>query len=692
MGRRSAFFRIACSDGCIAVTLLLAAAASGVFYLFVQPGGQQNPLYIDQMPGDCNPNLVASVMIATGRGFSVPLEGNDAAVSYPDAPELSKFLRREVTCLSPGQIPEDLRTCKPRADWEYRHRFLVYTVGGLWSIFGISWRVVAGLRIAMFCAMIGAIYGLMRLGMGRLCSVAATLALAVSPLIVGVSINVRDFGKGPFILGAMLIVGFLIKHPVKRTALFGLSAVLGLVIGVGFGFRADVLMCLPPALFALAFCRRAGTGAAIGERMAAMGLLLVPFLMLASQIAGVYGGGSLFAHDVLMGIATKADDMLGMNRASYEKLYIKHDLFVAAMAAEDHNRSIPAGALPAVSTDERPLLMHMARTFPGDLVTRGYSSVLWVLRGGRPFVPYAAIMAVCAAAALLAVASADLRTACMTLMLLLYFCGYISLQPEVRHAFHLVFIPVWILGFLADKLLRAALWAAVAVSGRSGEDTSRQPWTVPARRMLQFSVFAVALLTVPLYSARAIQDATFGRLLDAYKTPDLVPIEVKARPMQDWTMFERAAAAPMHSGLSNPPKGFNIEYWVAEFAPSPQWRAIWLQYARGAVSIYDNWFSHGLWVAPGGTADSGNTLCVFPVVEQTRVSQGGWALFAGIGVPKDQAGDFRGLYKVRNTKDYPFLLNLSWPSVQNAFVPRQTLFGKTTGKLDADKADRKSVV
>jgi cytochrome c-type biogenesis protein CcmH/NrfG len=196
----------------------------------------------------------------------------------------------------------------------------------------------------------------------------------------------------------------------------------------------------------------------------------------------------------------------------------------------------------------------------------------------------------------------------------------------------------------------------------------------------------MVLLAVPLYSARAVQNLTLGKLLNAYGTADLMPVDVKARPVQDWTLFERATAATPHSGLINPPRGFNIEYWVAEFAPSSQWRTIWLQYAKGSANPYDDWFSHGLWVAPGGKTETGNTRYFFPVVEQTRVSQGGWALFAGIGVPKAQAGDFRGLYKVRNTKDFPLFLNLSCPAERAALVPRQTLYGDTTGKMDADTA------
>jgi tetratricopeptide (TPR) repeat protein len=97
-------------------------------------------------------------------------------------------------------------------------------------------------------------------------------------------------------------------------------------------------------------------------------------------------------------------------------------------------------------------------------------------------------------------------------------------------------------------------------------------------------------------------------------------------------------------------------------------------------------FSHGLWVAPSGKNDSGSMRYFFPVVEQTDISQPGWILFAGIAVPEEQAGDFRGLYKVRNGKDFPLFLNLSLPADPTAIVRCQTLFGRTFMKLDADVA------
>ena len=95
---------------------------------------------------------------------------------------------------------------------------------------------------------------------------------------------------------------------------------------------------------------------------------------------GVYSGGGLLAHDILMGFATKNDDVLGLNRASYEKIYVNTDLFVTSMAIDFRTFAL-LRATSDFRFDERPVDT-LVRAFKGDLITRGYASVWYVVRGG----------------------------------------------------------------------------------------------------------------------------------------------------------------------------------------------------------------------------------------------------------------------------------------------------------------------
>jgi tetratricopeptide (TPR) repeat protein len=681
---------IARTDWGVLALLLLTAALSGVFFLFFLPAVHLPPSFLDFKGEVYSPNLVVSAMVATGRGFAEPLLGDGATEQYPEAPELGRFLRRQRPDLSPNQIPTSLRTQTPTIDWAYRHRYLFYTIGALWRVFGISWNVVTMFCIVLHCAMVGLVYGLMRLGMGRLWSLAGTLILTVLPFNFDmVHTNVRDMGKGPFILAAMLVMGWLVTRAVSRRKFLGLSALLGLIIGVGVGFRADVLACLPPSLFVLAFCRRPRTGAVVGERLAAISLLILSFLAPAWPMMGVYSGGSLFAHDILMGLSTKCDDMLGTNRASYEKLYVNEDSFVTAMSTGFSERAAASGEPVAKPADERAFLLRIVSAFPGDMLTRVYSSVLWVIRAGIPSRLFGVFMALLAVTALLVTARRDLRAAWIALFLLLCFCGYLSLQPERRHAFHLTFIPLFLFGCVMDRAVpavRQASLARIVQRVRAGIAEPRRLWTPSVKRMMQFAVPAAVLLIAPLYAARACQDAYVGKLLDRYAAPDLISVKVKSRQVQGWTMFDRVGYAPMHSGMLHAPRLFSQEYWMAEFAPHTEWRPIWLQYVTGKEAAPGDSFSHGFWVAPCGGNNSGNTRYFFPVVEVPDMSQKSWTLFSGIAVHADQAGDFRGLYKVCGDRDFPLSVNLSFPADRNSFRRHQTLWGQCSTELDADAA------
>jgi tetratricopeptide (TPR) repeat protein len=136
---------------------------------------------------------------------------------------------------------------------------------------------------------------------------------------------------------------------------------------------------------------------------------------------------------------------------------------------------------------------------------------------------------------------------------------------------------------------------------------------------------------------------------------------------------------PPDSGVENGRRQRD-EYWMAEFAPSRQWRPVWLQYLteRGVAQS-----SHGLWMYPSRASDSGNVKYFFPVVERTNVQIGGWYVFAGIAVPQDQAGDFKGLYRVSNETDFPFFMNVSLPADLASFRRCQLLWGGLPPEVNA---------
>lgn len=678
--------KIKCADWHFAVFLTLLTAITSAYHLLILPELTGVPSRFNPSVGEFSPNLVTAVMIATGRGFVEPFDGDGAQALYPDAPVLSQFLRREIQHIAPEDIPSTLQTCAPRVNWEYRHRYLLYTVGMLWRIFGISWHIVTVFRIFLYCLTMVLIFFLLRLGMGPFISAFCVVLLILHQDILMYIYNVRDFSKGPFILLAMLIIGRLVKYPVKRVTLGGTALLLGIIIGIGIGFRADVLVCLFPASLAVLFCRTTTERMSIRTRLAALCLLAASFIIPASWIMGVYGGGSLFAHDILMGFATKCDDLLGINRASYEKLYVNNDFFIASTAEEYNERVYTMSMDSSFIIDERPFLFNIIRTFPGDVITKGYASVLWIARGDSSSPVFGIFMTGCLLTMLLIIARHDLRLAWLLLILFFYFGGYLSLQPERRHAFHLLFVPYWILGFLFDKFLFVLRKESIINRVKRIPFMplpSKQWWNSLRRPLFFFALPALLVISVPLYASRLYQNSVVGDMLPLYTTAKLIPIDSFSSSMKDWVLFTPTGNIPPCSkpiGMSK----LCLEYWVAEFSPSTQWRPIWLHYENDEDAF--NLFAHGLWVAPSGTGDSGNIKYFFPVVERANFSPGANRLFSGIAIPKDHASDFKGLYKVLNSEAFPSFLNLSLPSDCDAFRRYQTLYGKTSLVLNAEEA------
>jgi hypothetical protein len=683
MYRFRTFNKFLFSDPTFVLFLVLLTIARG-YYGYSQGG---LPLSVDYP-------MHIPVMLATGRGFVEPVGMDTGAVTVPNAPELGRFLRQEIPQLHPGDIPADFPTRTPTYSWVFFHRYMYQTVGFLWRVFGISWGVVLAFRIALLCIMEAAAYGLLRFGMRRSWSLVGALILFAT--YFHYSNSLRDFSKAAFILTAMFILVWLITHPVRRSRFLTLACLLGLVVGVGFGFRADILACLPASAFVLACCARPDSPgprlrrmfSAGLERLAAMLLLAGVFTAVGWPVLLAYQGNHLSAHDFTKGLATEYDNAAGVGSASYERISLNDDVFVSYTFESHSARALPSHTPSSdINARREGFVRQILQTFPGDLVTRAYCSVLWVLRGGmlagaqnRPPVFLTGFMALCAAAALLLTARRDLRRALILFILLFYFGGYLSIQADQRHGFHLAFIPLLIAGFVLERTV-SAFWKTVAArrgmqhASQSLRGAPHQSWRPTVKRVTLFTAVTIPLLLVPLHVTRAVQHHAVERLLPQYARADLEPVALEPHPLGDWVVLRRPAVAPPHSGtLDRPDQECHAGYWMVEFAGGTAWHPIFLRYecARGG-----NDFSQGLWVRPGSAGDAGAIRYFFPVYENTDIEKRGWSVFAGVVVLKDQIRDFRGLYRVRNDSQFPLFLNLSLPAETSSFQYYQAVLGQT---------------
>ncbi|MFM1921309.1 MAG: hypothetical protein RLZZ303_2943, partial [Candidatus Hydrogenedentota bacterium] len=331
-----------------------------------------------------NELYIPSAMFAVGEGFIRP--------PVDEIPGMREFMYpvEGDAAWNPGPLPETYS----RTNWdtyERYHRYLIYAMGIVWRVFGVSWVSAKILAIGLYAAATLMVYAMFRLGTNRFLAFAGAALFAAAPAVVENVFNIRDFSKAPFLIALFGLCCYLFfeRRPLRQYLLAALLA--GVVIGVGLGFRRDLLIAIPPALMVTLLARLEAPGIAWRIRLAGVAVLLLSMLITSLPIVSTFRDrGSLAAHDIVMGLSTVGDDQMGLNRASYERVPVKHDLFASGIAGDFARRKLlgddPAYADSYVYPSESFKAMYVReniRTFPADMLLRGWGATLQILHGAN---------------------------------------------------------------------------------------------------------------------------------------------------------------------------------------------------------------------------------------------------------------------------------------------------------------------
>lgn len=684
--------RLLRSDLFAAVTLAWLAALTGMAYL-LSPGGDKLPTL---PPYFCS----SAVTLACGRGFIFPEPGS--------IPALNEFLDYKTPVFTPDQLPAEFPTWE-HAVFRETHQYFLYLLGAVWWLFGISWQTMKLLLAFFFVVSVLLVYGIFRLGMGRLLSAAGALIFMLSPLVLTALPMPRDLSKVPWLLAALLVMGVLVKGSWRRWPYLGMSALLGLIIGVGLGFRQDLLICIPPALVVVLFLARGAARLPVFLRLAAGAALIACFYVPASPILRATDRvGTLAYHNVMNGMATFSDECMGVGPASYEVMYCINDNYSHAVRTSYVRRVLDfKGAIHnegyAAAWAGRQFVLEVLRTFPADQVVRVLSAVRYFLgdavvhlqthaTSDEPLVAHAACLlgpiaahmkqfgVIYAVAAFVLMGFLDVRAAIGAVFLLLFFTGYPVIQFQPRHVFHLVFAPYWVSGFVLHVLWRGVAALRGAETRALVRQTLLHPgawWCPRVRNAIVFMIITVVSIAGSLGLATAWQRVTVGNVLEQHAAADLEELAVEQASLPDgpqvWRLF-RPVDLPK-------PEIDSPDMWV--WLPHEEYLAIDLQgdlrdlpirivytSSTGAVDF-------GRTVYPRFAAASGaDTVRYFFPIYEFLVDNPylGTSAFQGIALPEDRADVFRKLYRVANLKDFRLLLNLALPEDRAQFQPRQTLW------------------
>lgn len=667
-------------DGAIAVMVFLIVFAAGYSHLRSLRQGRSAVTGYEFVYGP-------AVMLAQGRGFVSP-----DLLLYP---ELRAFVRGETEVLPRDAVP-DVVIEAPVQLASY-HRYLVYAVSLFWRWFGISWTSLEPL-LALLLAWSGvAVYGVMRLGMMRPLALAAALLFMISPAMLGTLTELRDFSKAPFILSMLAGLGWLIKYKAGFRQLVFWAAFLGLLAGTGMGFRQDVFVFLPLSLVLLMVSAFRADATARWSPLITVPLCLLCFYLTAWPMLGHIEGAAHPDHHLVQGYSTKRLDNLGILPASYKPMASGSDCYVFS-ALQDHMRRTDGEeasrfARNSAGSDRagRRWTLDMARLFPADLAARGYAAVLRPLRYADAYPPvfmeptrwhkvlYAAHRGLAAhlhrfgvfyGLVVLGVLAAYQPIFALGVFLFsLYVFGYIAVQCEYRHAFHLAFLPFWILGFLADRAV--AGWRAFWRQGMPDPAWRRR---VLVRAVL-IPVCCILILIPPLGLLRVYQARNVLPVLETCMGAERTPVPVTPQRSHGWTVF-----SVEDLDRQTPGSDLNALYQVVAAAIGQEWR-FWHARGRYMVAEFDanagvEWLLHKydsshalndfsqLVRMPDIPEEDGVVQYYFPVYEMLLpVDEKQFMLgrnhFRGIALPDAQANAFLGLYEVDVPDDTDLLMQFA---------------------------------
>ena len=423
-------------------------------------------------------NFGPAVSYACGRPF--------ADVAHPTT-ELVDFLNRRRPEIDCRAIPADAEFA-PLNAYANGIPYFLRGLGLYWRWRGVSWPALAPLFIALYAVANVLVFYVFRQFLGAVWAAACSLIYALSPSGYFAATYYEHFTKVPIFLGILLIVVSLVRaRGVSRRRLLALAALAGVLLGVGFGIRADLWLLVVPAVAALVWCGEPRPPARI--RLAACSVLLAIATALALP-AAMTNGRSYFWLQLVEGLSSDFNADLSIRPAIYEWIPAYNDELGASWMQAHAPASAPTADRQTQELAGRTAYLRIMRNFPGDFVTRPLAAAVKVvvdsLRTQPSFaaqfapaapsffsrtvpvwfaaVPLGAPLVLLLVGALVGMAQRDVRQALFFALLVLYIGGSTAIAFLPRHRWHLYFIGVLVIGITVKSVIDAVRARSVTFS------------------------------------------------------------------------------------------------------------------------------------------------------------------------------------------------------------------------------------
>jgi hypothetical protein len=475
-----------------------------------------------------------ALMEACGRGFENP--------DVSRLPAVAAYLGETAATFDCASLPAAAPTW-PTDNFQNASRYLMLAVAATWRIAGVSWRAVALLCGVLFGAVATLTYVLARLVLSRGWALLAFAGSVTATPNIVLAPQLRDYAKGPFLLAAIAIAGALVLRPGGARRTLGLATLAGAVIGIGIGFRQDLLIAIAPVLVAL-LCL-VPPAIPLRIRVAAVAAFLATFLAVGSPIIREYTRGGNTGHVALLGLGAPFDAPLRVEPSIYRfagnyddsfaystingyAIRVTHTFTQLGSAAYERAARSYLGEIAAVFPADLlirtlaairtvPTYFFDTSLFPPPQVTAGFVIVFYHLRASllSRLAPFAFPAVV---ASIIGAAVVNARAAWLAVLVVVVFAGASSLQFHERHFYYLQFVPFLACAVIARSVLSSARRRQLAES--------------PARlrRVAVLAIAGAAGVLAVLFVARTYQQRAAAALFTRFEAARRTPVSLVPQP------------------------------------------------------------------------------------------------------------------------------------------------------------------
>lgn len=556
------FWNLGCSrlnkiftDKLIVLLILFIAAVNGISFVsskIVTPSFYQNSF-----------------------GPAVELACKDSAKAQ-DPVALNDFLSLKRQNISCNEVPSELPYSHPGEKLLQKlSAYLLGTVGLLWRLTGVSWDAIKFLDGVLFAISSAFAYGIFRLGTGKLVSILATLVLIFSDLQLSNLPHLRDYSKTPFIFATVFMIGFMVRYPLNRSQLLIFSGLTGFILGLGIGFRSDLILFAPLLPITICFFLPFNIGVNLKNKILSLILYVVIFIVTCWPILKAMGGSGNMLHVVLLGLMSPFDIDLRIIPAIYEWGYRYNDTYVWEVVSSFAERAMGAVNITAIDSSDYgraglAYYLEIFKQFPADIFIRFLAAAINILgianssaRWSIEYVPWLTIVV------LIIISIKSFRKAIFTLLMILFLCGYPSLQFAERHYFYLQIVPIWILALTFNFILvqcnRAIQKIILHEPFFKYPKFPLKKWEF--KNILFFLIIAILLPITLLLGLRVWQQISLKNNLKIYSELPVKTVDFKVENNEDEvvSLTIKRPESFFNPHPINVTYPLDVRYWLIEF-------------------------------------------------------------------------------------------------------------------------------